>query len=348
MSSTVNLDTFNKMVKKIEKFKENSQQLQDTLSKLEENSQKMNSIFNLMKENNKNSALLSATSTKNVDVGELQSLKSTIKEMECKLNTIEENYKKENKNMCISLRKEMEDCMASRKLEAKELKDLNDNVKALQQSHQLLIKEIEDLKAKSKSATENNINVNQSRKDQDACNKRKRGEQQSTEYINDDVNTNSRNKQSKNNEANDKKCIIVINDDDDDNNAGKQLNEQSIGETQKSMEIIKNTTKFVFPNNFFDLFLSQSLSERNEYVQQIIGQVMSHNNNKQEFCIIDHAIETLNDLDIYNKQNIIIKIVEEENIKDPSHYRKKYSTNLFPNKLTMHCILKRHVLQEFK
>ena len=145
-----------------------------------------------------------------------------------------------------------------------------------------------------------------------------------------------------------KKCIIVIDDDDDGNNAGKQLNEQSIGETQKSMEIVKNTTKFVFPNNFFDLFLSQSWRDKNEYVQQIIGQVMSENNKKQPIYGIQLAFANLNDFDIYNKQNVLMKIVEEENIKDPSHYRKKYSTNLFPNKLAMLCILKRQVLQEIK
>ena len=114
------------------------------------------------------------------------------------------------------------------------------------------------------------------------------------------------------------------------------------------MEIVKNTTKFVFPNNFFDLLLSQSTREENEYVQQIMGQVMSENNNKQPFYGINGFIMTLNDFDIYNKQNKIIKIVEEKNVKDPSLYEKKYSTNLFPNKLTMHCILKRHILKELK
>ena len=62
MSSTVNLDIFNKQTEEIEKLKEKNQQLQDMLSKLEENSLAMNSKFELMKENNKNSALLSATS----------------------------------------------------------------------------------------------------------------------------------------------------------------------------------------------------------------------------------------------------------------------------------------------
>ena len=136
--------------------------------------------------------------------------------------------------------------------------------------------------------------------------------------------------QSKNTDANALNNIIVIDGDEDDNNAGKQLNEQSIGETQKSMEIIKNTTKFVFPNNFFDLFLSQSTRDENEYVQQIMRQVMSHNNNKQPFYLFDHAIETLNDFDIYNKQNKIIKIVEEENIKDPSLYGKNIQQICFP------------------